>query len=97
MEHITQALARAFNSVPTNDEAQSTPHAPGPFDQQAHLNFDSALQKRQATFTAKLALAGYSLLELSDKTFLVSRWDRSRHLADLQAVAAFLRQIGGAT
>jgi hypothetical protein len=54
---------------------------------------DSA--KRQATLAAKLALLGYSLHPLSRGGFLVSRWDRSRHLDDLGAVAAFLRQVGG--
>ena len=57
---------------------------------------DDAHVKVRATMTAKLALLGYTLLELASGEFLVLRWDRTRHLSDLRAVSAFLRQIGGA-
>ncbi len=45
---------------------------------------------------AELALAGgFALLELSDGTYLISRWSHCRPCADLAAVRQFLRQIGG--
>lgn len=97
MEHITHALARAFNVAPTNDEASNCANSRGPEDHQTHSDFasDGAAVKRQANLTAELALLGYTLHELSDRTFLVCRWDRSRTLVDLHAVASFLRQAGG--
>ena len=53
--------------------------------------------KRFATLQALLALAGgFTLLELADGSYLVTRWNCCRPLADLRAVAAFVRQMGGA-
>ncbi len=53
--------------------------------------------KRFATLQALLALAGgFTLLELADGSYLVTRWNCCRPLADLRAVAAFVRQVGGA-
>jgi hypothetical protein len=52
------------------------------------------LEKVRATLAARLALAGFVLLELADGTFLVSRWNLSRPCADLRAVAAFAEQVG---
>ena len=54
-------------------------------------------EKRLATLRAELARRGYQLhvVELNGtSTFLIARWDRSRELRDLTAVAAFLQQIG---
>lgn len=67
-------------------------------NERTQLDSDSCDRKGKAftTLRAKLALLGYSASELSDGSFLVTRWDRSRHLADLHGVAAFLRQVGGA-
>jgi hypothetical protein len=57
----------------------------------------STREKIRAALAYKLAVAGgFTLLELSDRTFLVSRWNLSRHCADLQAVSAFARQVGAA-
>ena len=52
--------------------------------------------KLKATLQAKLALAGgYVLLELSDGSFMVSRWGLlSRTLPDLYAVSRFAERIG---
>lgn len=55
----------------------------------------SGLDKSRATLAAELARHGYAMLELSDG-FLIGRWGWSRIAPDLRAVAAFLRQIGGA-
>jgi hypothetical protein len=53
--------------------------------------------KRFATLQALLALAGgFTLSELADGSYLVTRWDFCRPMADLRAVAAFVRQVGGA-
>ncbi len=51
-------------------------------------------RKHLATITAHLALRGFSLHQLADETFLVSRWDRVLHCSDLQAVRAFCQRAG---
>lgn len=52
-------------------------------------------EKIRAALAYKLAVAGgFTLLELSDRTFLISHRNMSRHCADLQAVSAFARQVG---
>ena len=44
---------------------------------------------------AQLALAGgHVLTELSDGSFMVSRWVHTRHCSDLRAVAQFAKQLG---
>ena len=44
---------------------------------------------------AQLALAGgHVLTELSDGSFMVSRWGHTRHCSDLHAVAQFAKQLG---
>ena len=49
-----------------------------------------------ATRRAELALlGGFTLVELADGSYLVTRWNCCRPLADLRAVAAFVRQVGG--
>ncbi len=53
--------------------------------------------KAFATLRARAALGGYSLQiidEHGDALYLVGRWDRSRTLPDLAAVAAFLDRAG---
>lgn len=54
-----------------------------------------AERKTYLTLQARLALKGYSMIELSTGAFLISRWDRSAHCSDLTAVRAFLARIGG--
>ena len=52
-------------------------------------------EKLRATLAAQLALAGgFALLQLADGSWLVSRWNCTRHLADLNGVAQFARQVG---
>ena len=61
------------------------------FDQRADAG------KRFATLRAELAILGnFTLLELADGSYLVTRRNCCRPLADLRAVAAFVRQVGGA-
>lgn len=54
--------------------------------------------KTFATLRARAALAGFSLCTMTETDglcfYLLSRWGMSRTLADLGAVAVFLRQVG---
>jgi len=52
-------------------------------------------RKEFARLAALLALhGGHALMQLDDGTLMVTRWNLSRHFADLQAVAQFARQLG---
>jgi hypothetical protein len=63
----------------------------------AHAEDDAAPnRKRFETLRAELALRGFQLLELSDGTFFICKWDRSFHADCLRGVGAFLARIGGA-
>jgi hypothetical protein len=53
---------------------------------------DPAEVKRLATVSAKLAMAGYCLLELRNGHFHVGRWTSAAELADLRAVEQFLQR-----
>jgi len=50
--------------------------------------------KPLANLQAQCALAGFSLHELADGSFIVSKWNLVKPLPDLQAVRTFLRQFG---
>lgn len=54
---------------------------------------DQGEVKRLATVTAKLAIAGYSLVQLQAGSFLVGRWTWTKELADLVAVEQFLSKV----
>ena len=55
----------------------------------------SPVEKTRANLAAQLALAGgYALLDLADGSFVVTRWNLTRHCVDLQSVARFARQVG---
>lgn len=54
---------------------------------------DQIIDKSFSSLQATLALAGYSLTR-SGNAFLVSRWDRRRELADIDAVERFCRIVG---
>ena len=98
MEHITHALARAFNVAPTNDEARITATTvPGPKNQQTHTDSASnnAERKALATLTAQFAIRGYALHQLADGSLMVSRWNLSRALTGISAAQTFLAQVGG--
>ena len=52
-------------------------------------------EKARAKLVAQLALAGgHVLTELSDGSFMVSRWGHTRHCSDLAAVEAFANRVG---
>lgn len=53
-------------------------------------------RKAFLTLRARFAMAGFALLELSDRSLLASRWNLCRALPDATAALRFLRQIGGA-
>jgi len=58
---------------------------------------DSVDGKAFATLRAQLGLAGWTLEaaeEAGSTTFFANRWGRSRTLPDLDAVGAFVRQVG---
>jgi len=50
--------------------------------------------KARATMTARAALAGCTLHELSGGGFLLCRWGMAKELPDLRAVAALLGRMG---
>ena len=52
--------------------------------------------KASSTLRAKLALLGFGLHELSDGTYLASRWNCTRALPSLYAVQSFARLVGAA-
>lgn len=80
---------------PTNGEG-CLPAAPGT-NSTHHEPIVSDLdadRKQYARFAAPLAIAGFALHELVDGTYLISRWDRTYHAADLAGVRAFCQRAG---
>jgi hypothetical protein len=83
-------------------EAQESAHPlylMAPTDSEAR-NSIAQSEKSIATARAKLALVGGYQLHIIDAghgrpAFLVSKWNLTRELADLDAVHAFIRQVGG--
>jgi hypothetical protein len=86
--------------TPASEKAPDAANVGGPVETEAQcLIFEQPTDddKRFATLQALLALAGgFTLSELADGSYLVTRWDFCRPMADLRAVAAFVRQVGGA-
>lgn len=74
--------AGARNARPLQQELQVRNSAP-----------EETNVKRQATAVAKLALAGISLSVTEQGTYLVSCWNLSALLPDLEAVESFLRRV----
>ena len=66
-------------------------------EQNEHRDFadDEAKGKAHATIAARFAMRGYSLHQLADDTYLVTRWNLSRPCIDLYAVRRFLAQVEG--
>ena len=92
------AAARAV-VTPTSDNAHLAVGAVEGQGTTDDLIFDQRADdgKRSATLRAELAILGnFTLLELADGSYLVTRWNCCKPLADLRAVAAFVRQVGGA-
>ena len=80
---------------PDKDEGASARDASPLFatNQPCNCDVEQAEVKRRATATAKLAMAGYSLVQLQAGSYLVGRWTSSKELADLFAVEQFLRRV----
>jgi hypothetical protein len=53
-------------------------------------------RKLRDTLQARAALAGYELVQLSDDTFIVSRWGMFRSLDHIAAVEHFLQRVEAA-
>ena len=91
---------------PGNGEGHVAPHDAAPKSHPIQHSYSEADRlsdqvlddgrKHFTTLRAKLALSGYSLLELSCDGYLITRWNLTRPAPDLRAVGQFLRQIGGA-
>lgn len=81
---------------PANAETQTTNK---PVDSAAFEPVDQPMshyaRKRQAKLQAVAALAGVALHRLDDGSWLASRWNLSRELADVE-IEAWLKRIGGA-
>lgn len=92
------ARATPLLVTPASEKAPDTPHVRGPVQ---NRNRDSILEhpdgdgKRLTALRAHLAFGGFVLHEAEDGSFLVSRWGQCRALANLEAVSAFLRHVGG--
>lgn len=56
----------------------------------------SAFLKQKATTLAEAALAGLSVFELADGSFLASRWGWMKPCPDLHAVRSLVTQMKGA-
>lgn len=52
--------------------------------------------KRVANCTARLALLGFSMHPLVGDSFVISRWNMSRTVADIADAERFLKMVGGA-
>ena len=66
-------------------------------EQNEHPDFadDEAAGKARATIAARFAMRGYSLHQLADDTYLVTRWNLSRPCVDLHAARRFLALVEG--
>ena len=84
--------------TPASEKAPDTPHVRGPRQNRSHtaiLEQVGGYGNRLATLKAHLALGIFVLQDADHGSFLVSRCGQSRALANLEAVSAFLRQMGG--
>jgi hypothetical protein len=79
-EGLTVASGQAFKGQETTDSRDCAE--------------TGAVCKSFTTLQARLGRAGFSLFELADNTFLVTRWGLVKPCADLRAVALFLRHVG---
>jgi hypothetical protein len=83
----TVDAALGFQGQGTSDNTDS--EAPAP-----RLQGEGDEGKRFATLQAQLALRGFALTELADRSYIVSRWSLVRPLPDLRAVRDFAVQAG---
>jgi hypothetical protein len=98
MRILHNVSAAALGRVtPTNDNARGQPGVVG--EQESATNGDCANDganlKALASMTARVALCGCTLHELSGGGYMLCRWGMSRELPCLRAVGDLLRRIGG--
>ncbi len=85
--------------TPTSEKAPDAANVGGPVQTETQCPiFEQPADdgKRFATLRAELARQAYCLHELADGSYLATRWNCCRPLADLRAVAVFVRLVGGA-
>lgn len=83
MEHLHDA-DKAGTGTPTNDEARSTPHAAGPFDQHTHTDF------------AGLAFADQAARVIEGEQYATAYLDRLQaQMAQPGELAALLAYLSG--
>jgi hypothetical protein len=92
---------RAYREGPVTPECDNARRQPGVIGEQVSADDsdcanDGADRKALATMTARAALCGCTLHELSGGGYLLCRWGMSRELPCLRAVGDLLRRIGGA-
>ena len=106
VQHVQHAQTGAKNTVPRNNEAETTGRSLGSNLQTKTDGIDCAsvavdgqeaqsYGNRLATVTAQLAARGFSLYPLHDETLLVTRWNMTRVLPSIGAAESFLRMVGG--
>jgi len=80
---------------PANAETQTTnKHTDSAASEPVAESLSHYAAKRQSKLQAVAALQGVALNRLADGSWLASRWNLSKTLADTE-VEAWLRQIGG--
>ena len=91
---MTAGATNKENLAACNDQAPGTTNIQI-VGQVLSTGNSSPVEKTRANLAAQLALAGgFVLLDLADGSFVVTRWNLTRHCVDLQAVARFARQVG---
>ena len=105
MEHISTALARAFNGAPPNDEGLEARDFE-PFQSTSKQsacsvsttangsNTDDA-DAAERSMHARALRAGCGMYRLSDG-FLLTKWGLSKSCPDLRTLGALLNRLGGA-
>lgn len=92
---------RADRQGPVTPQSDNARRQPGVIGEQGSANSGDCANEAEngkafATMTARAALCGCSLHELSGGGYLLCRWGMSRELPCLRAVGDLLRRLGGA-
>ena len=85
--------------TPTSEKGPDAANVEGPGQTKTHHSIFAQPAddgKRFSTLRAELARQAFCLHGLADGSYLATRWNCCRPLADLREVAAFLRQVGAA-
>jgi len=89
------------NQGPVTPGSDNARRQPGVVEEQRSADSgdcanEGANREALAMMTARAALCGCTLHELSSGGYLLCRWEMSRELPCLRAVGNLLRRIGGA-